>query len=166
MDGCTRVHVQNSELDLLTGLIFVKLPKSLQGLIDNEKRFIKHLEDSGACLGSGSSRTVYRLPYNKVLKVAKSTKGRAQNEAEVKIYESITRDYVAKIFYYASDFSWVIAEFCGRCGTYGLHERLRLMYENTDIYEADEWGKNSKGKLKLIDYGGTKSVMRKYYGWP
>ena len=62
-------------------------------------------------IGSGSGRIVYDIDGTKVFKVAKNAKGVAQNGAESDAgrYED-TNHITTKVFEYANDDSWIIAE--------------------------------------------------------
>lgn len=61
--------------------------------------------------GKGTSRIAYVLSSSRVLKVARSPKGLAQNEAEIDVYtDPRTKPIVAKIYDYDSEFVWVISE--------------------------------------------------------
>lgn len=62
-------------------------------------------------LGKGSSRIVYALSSDKVLKIALNDKGFAQNNAELELYTSPeTKPVVAKIYDASPDNSWLISE--------------------------------------------------------
>lgn len=135
------------------------MKKTLNKLINNEKEFIASLKQ----INYGSSRKVFYLTKNKVLKVAKNRKGIAQNKAEVEIFESSERDYFATIYYYSEDFSWVIAEYCRPLFGKIPKRIVDYIYNQDILYECDEFGKNVKGKIKIIDYGGTNEVIYKYY---
>jgi hypothetical protein len=62
-------------------------------------------------LSSGSSRIVYKIDDNKVLKLAKNKKGIAQNETEIDFgNDSYVNDVVAKIFDHDENNLWVEME--------------------------------------------------------
>lgn len=62
-------------------------------------------------LGKGSSRIVFALSGDKVLKIAKNEKGFAQNNAELELFTSPdTKPVVARIYDAAQDNSWLISE--------------------------------------------------------
>lgn len=72
---------------------------------------LKYARSKLELLGEGSSRIVFILSSNKVLKISKNDAGIAQNEAEVDIYTRPNiKPIVTKIFDFASDYSWVISE--------------------------------------------------------
>lgn len=57
-------------------------------------------------IASGSSRIVYKIDDDKCLKLAKNTKGIAQNDVE--IYNSFIRDYLgAEIYNYSENGEWL-----------------------------------------------------------
>lgn len=64
----------------------------------------------GPTFGSGSSRVIFEIDDEKVLKLAKNQKGIAQNEFE----EDTSRysDIVVKVFNCADDYSWLVEENC------------------------------------------------------
>lgn len=64
----------------------------------------------GPCFGSGSSRMIFEIDDDKVLKLAKNKKGIAQNEAEIDT--SRYSECVVECFEWADDYSWVIEENC------------------------------------------------------
>jgi hypothetical protein len=75
------------------------------------------LEQSGVKkLGEGSSRSVYRIATNKVIKVAGGERadidaGMGQNQAEVSVYTNPTTKNIVPIIYdYHPDFWWIISE--------------------------------------------------------
>lgn len=64
----------------------------------------------GPTFGSDSSRIIFEIDDNKVLKLAKNQKGLAQNEFE----DDTSRysDVVVKVFDCADDYSWLVEENC------------------------------------------------------
>lgn len=64
----------------------------------------------GPSFGSGSSRIIFEIDDNKVLKLAKNQKGLAQNEFE----EDTSRNSsaVVEVFDCADDYSWLVEENC------------------------------------------------------
>ena len=68
-------------------------------------------------LGKGSSRVAFLLPNTKyVLKLAVpiepliEEKGIAQNKAETELVSLEVKDIITRIYYYASDYSWMLVE--------------------------------------------------------
>jgi|TARA_R110000824_G_scaffold156963_8_gene330406 hypothetical protein len=72
---------------------------------------IKYCEDNLKRISSGSSRIVYAIDNEKVLKLAKNNKGLQQNEVEISYGQySDLDDIVAKIFDYENNNLWVEME--------------------------------------------------------
>ena len=65
----------------------------------------------GMSIGSGSSRTVFQIDDEKVLKLAKNAKGIAQNEYEYDNYYACNDDVLPRCFECADDYSWIISEY-------------------------------------------------------
>ena len=63
------------------------------------------------CVGSGSSRNVWALDKNTVIKMAKNEKGIAQNLAELRVFEKAP-ERVAKIKWYHPNGYYLIVERC------------------------------------------------------
>ena len=63
------------------------------------------------CVGSGSSRNVWALDKNTVIKMAKNEKGIAQNLAELRVFEKAP-ECVAKIKWYHPKGYYLIVERC------------------------------------------------------
>lgn len=72
---------------------------------------IKYCQENLQRISSGSSRIVYKIDDEKVLKLAKNRKGLAQNEieAEYSQYHDLS-DILARTFDYADDNTWVEME--------------------------------------------------------
>ena len=88
--------------------------KEFLNQLDNIRSFngkIKHADQNLERLGSGSGRAVYSISDDRVLKLAKNTKGIAQNEVEAGIGGDYTAKHiVTEVFDSADDNSWVLAE--------------------------------------------------------
>lgn len=103
---------------------FMSIP-SFKGKINYCK---EHL---GKQLSSGSSRIVWQIDNNRVLKLAKNRKGIAQNEAE---YENCQDYYIGHLFaqvfdYDNENFWWIIAEKCRKPTTNDFKKIYGLSYE-------------------------------------
>jgi hypothetical protein len=72
---------------------------------------IQYCEQNLQRIASGSSRIVYKVDDEKVLKLAKNKKGLAQNEVEIEYsqYHDI-ESIVARVFDYHPDYLWVEME--------------------------------------------------------
>lgn len=78
-------------------------------------------------IGEGSSRIAFVLGQNKVLKVAKSNAGRAQNKVELDVYTNPkSRPIVAKITDYDPGFNWLISETAREANALDFDEILNL----------------------------------------
>lgn len=90
------------------------LPQFNLQTIDSLKSFSKRLKYCqqmlGPTFGSGSSRVIFEIDDEKVLKLAKNQKGLAQNEFE----EETSRygDMVVKVFECGKDHTWLVEENC------------------------------------------------------
>lgn len=73
------------------------------------------LEHIGSVCDDGSSRTVFVLDDDTVLKIAKNEKGIAQNEAEINLYESTKSPLLAEIKRYGANKTWIVSERAYTC---------------------------------------------------
>lgn len=65
-------------------------------------------------IGSGSSRTVYKVDDEKVLKLAKNRKGLAQNEVEYNnSFDDL--DCLSKVYNFDPESYWIEAEIASKC---------------------------------------------------
>lgn len=112
------------------------------------KRINHNRKNLGRSIGSGSSRVVWLLDNNKVIKLAKNKKGVAQNEVEVHNSDDYyIGDIFPKIFEYDEDgYNWIVSECCPRAKAsdvleitglkYGLFvylcRKLAAYYDNTE----------------------------------
>lgn len=81
----------------------------------------------GPSFGSGSSRIIFEIDDNKVLKLAKNQKGLAQNEFEEET--SMYGDMVVKVFECADDYSWLVEENCVPAKEKDFEQILGLPFE-------------------------------------
>jgi hypothetical protein len=88
--------------------------ETFKGLKSFAKR-IKYCEENLQRISSGSSRIVYKIDDEKVLKLAKNKKGLSQNEIEIEYsgYYDLS-DILARTFDYADDNTWVEMELARR----------------------------------------------------
>jgi hypothetical protein len=105
----------------------------------------------GKPIGRGSSRVVYRVDNDKVLKLAKNKKGIPQNEVEIEWYgETYYDDMLAKVFDYDRDNSlWV---------------EMELAYRVKESDFRKLWGINFKDlwgylKMKNLENHGRRSMF-------
>jgi len=92
----------------------------------------EHLEK----IGSGSGRVVYKIDDYRVFKIAKNNKGVAQNEVEIRLSDDIyAPDIITKIYEYADNYSWIIAE---RAKKISLG-RFRELTNVNDLYKLKNY---------------------------
>lgn len=84
-------------------------------------------------IGSGSSRNVWALDKNTVIKMAKNEKGIAQNLAELRVFEK-SPDCVAKIKWYHPKGYYLIVERCS-----SLDRFLEDKEVNIDAHDFSEY---------------------------
>lgn len=91
--------------------------KKLSKTADSRELLRYLLDNLGNPIGEGSSRTVFVLSSNKVLKLAvdqswtKEGAGRAQNEAEVEVATNPkVQKVVARVYDFDSNFKWILSE--------------------------------------------------------
>lgn len=135
-------------------------------------------------IGSGSGRIVFDMKNGYVVKVAKNKKGLAQNKAELEIFSSAKSNLFAKIAGYSDDMTMIIMEkaaeikdiyviwsyFHVRSNRELLHVSELVSIANrhdlllSDLCRPANWGRIN-GKPRIVDYGYTRNVMRKYYSF-
>lgn len=83
----------------------LKSERSYLGKLKYAEKYLKKI-------GSGSSRVVYKIDDEKVLKLAKNKKGLAQNKLEIDLYDELenTSSILAKIFDRDENNLWVEME--------------------------------------------------------
>jgi len=132
-------------------------------------------------IGSGSGRKVFDLGNGYVVKVAKNSKGVAQNKAEFEIASGCRSRLFAKIPIASRDFSLLIMEKADRIrhmskvwsyynvsSNKELFQLKELMDIPTyglllpDLRKSASWG-IIKNRPVIIDYGFTWYVKNKYY---
>ena len=135
-------------------------------------------------LGSGSGRRVFDLENGYVVKVAKNKKGIAQNKMEYKISTECTTNIMAKVEQVSDDFRFLIMEKAEKVISMSdilsyyearsffemlqstdvkmLVERFGLIVN--DLQRRSSWGMLD-GRPVIIDYGFTKQVRARYYGF-
>lgn len=133
-------------------------------------------------LGYGSGRKVYDLDDGYVVKYAKNRRGLAQNKAEYSISLELDSEYFAKIVNCSEDFSMIImvkAEKVNRLKDVRKYYQVKnnMQLKNiediknacakyrihfNDFTRAANWG-YIDGRPKIIDYGFTIEVKKRYY---
>lgn len=133
-------------------------------------------------IGSGSSRRVYDLGNNYVVKVAKNMAGREQNKAEYHISEEDSTGIFAKVIDVSYDYKMLIMrkakkikdmrivwDYFNVGDKYEFYDsdymqRLKTQYRLLlgDFEKTSSWG-IIDGRPVIIDYGFTRHVERNYY---
>lgn len=133
-------------------------------------------------IGTGSSRRVYDLGNEHVLKVAKDIRGIHQNTAEHKIYQLQKSNMFAEILAVSEDYRFLVMpkatkinnmsivynfykvkDFKRLFKLHSLDEDIKLnKLGKGDLRRATSWGIINEVPL-IIDYGLTHSIYYKYY---
>lgn len=64
----------------------------------------------GKPISDGSSRAVFQLDDNFVLKLADGYEGFKQNDNEIRVYQEVNSKLLARIVYYDEDYSFIVSE--------------------------------------------------------
>ena len=101
----------------------------------------------GPSFGSGSSRIIFEIDDEKVLKLAKNKKGLAQNEFE----DDTSRygDMVVKVFECADDYSWLVEENCVPAKEKDFEQIIGLPFETYCDLVKWYYNKYSRKSYKL-----------------
>lgn len=101
----------------------------------------------GPSFGSGSSRIIFEIDDEKVLKLAKNRKGLAQNEFE----DDTSRygDVVVKVFECADDYSWLVEENCIPAKEKDFEQIIGLPFETYCDLVKWYYNKYSRKSYKL-----------------
>ena len=132
------------------------------------------------CIGKGSGRTVFDLGNGYVVKAARNQRGIAQNKVEYKIALADDSGIFANIPTVSEGFGFLIMEKADRIkdisyvwnhfnvkNNHELYHKLQDITSRHDLLFADlarvvNWGQIN-GKPKIIDYGFTREVRRRFY---
>lgn len=131
-------------------------------------------------LGEGSSRAVYDLGNGKVVKLAKNSRGIAQNNVEFQIALEDKSGLFAKVRGVSEDFRYLIMDkatviddisyvwdYYQVRGNRELYQKLSRVSSKYNLMVRDfgravNWGQ-IEGKPIIIDYGFTRQVQKKFY---
>lgn len=83
---------------------------------DTDVPELEYAKSNLPALGQGSSRAVFALSSGKALKIAINPAGFAQNEEEVRIYNTSRSDFVTSVFDFAPDYKWIVSEIVNPLG--------------------------------------------------
>lgn len=115
---------------------------------------IKYCEENLKRISSGSSRIVYMIDNTKVLKLAKNTKGLAQNEVEIEYSQySDLEDIVAKTFDYDNENLWVEMELARKVSLGDFKRIVGYSFEDfkTALYNYGIDSGNDRGHKMIMD---------------
>jgi hypothetical protein len=137
------------EIHYLAGMVLLEVHSDFDmqkfKSIDNHLKRFKYFEKHTEFLAMDSSRTVFRLSDQYVLKLANikaydeiAEKGQAQNEVEVDVYTNPKTKAVR-------------------------HLQNELGLDFSDLTRMNHWGGGTDGRLVLLDYGFTVEVADKFY---
>jgi hypothetical protein len=115
---------------------------------------VKYCEEKLQRISSGSSRIVYKIDDEKVLKLAKNKKGLAQNETEIGFSNDYMWDgFVAEIFEYDEDGLWVEMELARKLSSKTFQSIVGISFEEY-----------CKG-LRYYEYERANASQRRYYSF-
>jgi len=115
---------------------------------------IKYCEEHLQRISSGSSRIVYKIDNEKVLKLAKNKKGLAQNGVEIQYSnESNLDDVLAKIYEYDENNLWVEMELAKKLRVADFHQITGFKFKDYAIainnYGNDVDPRINRGKMDI-----------------
>lgn len=146
---------------------------------DSSKKLINFLKKKAEYVGKGSSRIVYRISKNRVVKVAMPGKyfdaAKAQNKQEVSITENYSgRNLFAEASWYHPDYIWVVSQYAQQNNKVSYDAIQLFMKTNKnflkkmpksfacDVGYTFQFG-IIKNKLVMVDYGFNEKLYQKYY---
>lgn len=105
--------------------------------IPSFKKRIEYCRQNLTKIGEGSSRMVFKIDDEKVLKLAKNSKGLAQNKKEADTgYNENYFSCIAKVFDYVDDYKFIESEYARKCSKnefkritgYDFHTHVKFIY--------------------------------------
>ena len=125
--------------------------------LDSFKKRISHCEQHLTKIGAGSSRIVYKIDDEKVLKLAKNAKGISQNEVEInhsEDYYLFELGIIAKVFDYEQNMLWLEMELAEKASPMKFEKINNISFKSyctyLDYYNSDVMGK-SRYKTSVDD---------------
>ena len=113
---------------------------------------IRYANENLQRIGGGSGRIVYDIDGEKVLKLAKNTKGVAQNGAEAGAgYYRDTQHIVTEIFDSADDDTWLISEKAKKVNEKRIKELTGIPSLNDLFYFLKNTVEQNKGGRQIFD---------------
>ena len=124
-----KIHITESQYNQLIGEM--AYPSSFdfnvfKSLTSFNKR-MKYCEQHLTRISSGSSRIVYLIDDDKVLKLAKNQKGIAQNNVEISLGNERYYTCFADVYDYDNDGLWLEMEFCRKAKKSVYHLKFYVM---------------------------------------
>lgn len=134
------------------------------------------------CIGAGTGRLVFDFGNGCVIKVARNTRGIAQNKAECKISSVADSSLLARVLNVSEDFRFLIMEKADNIEDISYVWNFFNVRNNDEFNQIQElkdicskynllfwdlgrpvnWGKIN-GKPVVIDYGYTENVESQFY---
>ena len=135
-------------------------------LFKNMKSFnqrINYCKERLVKIGEGSSRIVYKINDNVVLKLAKNSKGLAQNESEINQGEYYDlKNIVANVYDSDEDNRWVEMELCKKITKSRFKELTGISFLDYTQIMQYEYAQNNPSKKR---FGSTKPNIESDIYW-
>lgn len=97
-------------------------------------------------LSSGSSRIVYKVDNEKVLKLAKNRKGIAQNECEASDYYKKSIGCFAEVYEYDDNYLWIEMQLARKAKLSDFKRILGVDFKVVCDFITDYWNSYSRGR--------------------
>jgi hypothetical protein len=97
-------------------------------------------------LSSGSSRIVYKVDNEKVLKLAKNRKGIAQNECEASDYYKKSIGCFAEVYEYDDNYLWIEMQFARKAKLSDFKRILGVDFKVVCDFIMDYWNSYSRSR--------------------
>lgn len=124
---------------------------------------IKYCEANLRRISSGSSRIVYQIDNEKVLKLAKNQKGLAQNEVEIEYSkEGMLTDVVATIFNYDEKNLWVEMELARKLSVKAFQNITGIPFE-LFAQAVHNYGQDANGGRNSFRYTIEPEVLEELW---
>lgn len=152
--------------------------KHFEGL-ETVPQLIDFLNKHGAkYIDSGSSRMVYRISPNRVIKIAQDGyyttpgAGRAQNQREVEVTEKYGHTKLfANVTYYHNNYLWIIARYAKgyEADEYDEEDFVQKHKEELNKFGIGDLEDNPfnfgviNNRLVVLDYGFSEEIGRQFY---
>ena len=119
----------------------------------------EYIESMLQKIGAGSSRIVYQVDNEKVLKLAKNRKGLAQNEVEYN-NASDDLDCFSKIYNFDSEGYWIEAEIAKKCKPSDVKRLYGISFDQLRAFIAESVYEYADNRERII----LKGIIRQYNG--